>query len=264
MNSFQFLKGCLIMINNIVLISEKDKQKYLENIQVMIDQFSRDVQKITESFNDLHVDVPISAYANFRDALFHFLKIRSLGDEIQVLKEMYAIEEHLHRSLKDTVISLFQNITIRLEKLLEIEYFDNKELYTKMDDKTRDILKRIGEFNTKEEFEAKFKDLREVEIDRISLALLYFYINEVKPDYKRKYRKIIHNIKNECIKIRNVSLSIDRPLGDQKNTAYYCDFYKTIKKELEDMNIFMYVPFAYQLNSTFTKHLCNKEKQKII
>lgn len=244
------------MISDLYLISEKDKNKYLDLAEKQITQFSKELPEITILFQSLCINVPITTYANFRDALFHFLKMRSLGDEIQILQEIYAMEEHLHRSLKDTVISLFQHLTVKLEYLMNIKPFDNNDLYSKMNEETK---KAIDLYKGKsiEEIEFNQQDVtynRSDKIEILATIMLYRYNRYRNESYVNEYRKIIHKVKNECLKIRSVSLSIERPIGNQKSVNYYCAFYNKIINILKNMQVFEYLPFAYLMYKIYIGH----------
>ena len=244
------------MINDLYLISEKDKNEYLNLAERKLSQFSKDLPQITILFEDLYIDAPIATYANFRDALFHFLKMRSLGDEIQILQEMYAMEEHLHRSLKDTVISLFQHLSISLEYLIHIMDFNNDKLRASIDEKTRLFLdlncnKTIADikFEMKSIFDSNEKD-------KWPVIILYTYNKQKKSLYCNRYRKMLHQIKNECLTIRSVSLSIERPIGNEKSVKYYIEFYYNIIHSLKEMEVFEYLPFAHYMYKIYADVFC--------
>ena len=236
------------MLDYLILLSERDKRKYLDSCQIKLDSFVKDLNLITGLFEELQAEAPLPSYANFRDALFHFLKIRSLGDEVQVLQEIYAMDEHLHRSLKDTVISLFQRLSVQIEYLMRIPELNREHIVATLAtdaklllDSNKDVvsLKR-----TLENPENK------ISIEEASKLLLVYFSEASCPNNIHIFRKVIHAIKNECFDIRSVSLSIERVLSSDKNAEFYKDFYFCVTEELRGCGMFEYVPYAYMMHKT--------------
>ena len=236
------------MLDYLILLSERDKRKYLDSCQSKLDSYVKDLKLITSLFEELQAEAPLSSYANFRDALFHFLKIRTLGDEVQVLQEIYAMDEHLHRSLKDTVVSLFQRLSVQIEYLMRIPVLSREHIMATMHSDSKLLLD--SNKNVVSLKRALEKPENKISIEEASKLFLIYFYETFCPNNIQIFRKTIHSIKNECFDIRSVSLSIERVLSSNKNAEFYKDFYFCVTEELRSCGMFEYVPYAYMMHKT--------------
>lgn len=239
------------MINGIVLLSESDKDEYLSTCQKKIDRYSEDLDLIIPLFGKIKAEVPTSSYANFRDALFHFYKMKSLVDEIQMIKEIYAMEEHLNRSLKDTIIALFQNLSVRIEFLLQIKPIDNQKLYDSLDD----FFKNLSKLNIHEIIN-KLSTLQpnQHQIHQAAILCLLKFCEGELWKYRSLLRNVLHIIKNECLSIRSISLSIERPWESSNHTMkYYYDFFIENIDKLDKDDLLAFIPFSYYLSLLYSE-----------
>lgn len=245
------------MINGIVLLSEADKDEYLSTCQNKIDRYSKDLELIISLFDKIRAKVPTSSYANFRDALFHFYKMKSLVDEIQMIKEIYAMEEHLNRSLKDTIIALFQNLSVRIEFLMQIKPIDNQKLYDLLDDS----FKNLAKLNVYEIIQqlSRFQP-NQYQIHQAAILFLLKFCEGELWKYCSLLREVLHIIKNECLSIRSISLSIGRPWESSNyTTKFYHDLFIENLDKLNKDSLLAFVPFSYYLNLVYNKKFIKKE-----
>lgn len=64
-------------------------------------------------------EIPPSCYTNFRDALFHFRKMCNSSEEHEILRQVFAVREHLGRTKTDARITILLMYAKVAEMLLK-------------------------------------------------------------------------------------------------------------------------------------------------
>lgn len=245
-------------MNDIMLISEKDKASCLNNLQTTFDSFVLNMDKIQETYQTVTLsDLQIFSYSNFRDALFHFSKIDSQSDFIKISQQVYALEEHLHRSLKDSVVYLFYTLTSGIESYLSIieilEKFDlnldesEKELYSK-------IVAYRSIYSVFMDFSNKYS------LNSINKCLLLKLKDSYENSTKAILRNILHQAKNKSFNIRNISLKIERPLEDEANLDSYLKFFNEAYAQLNAIGLMEYIYYANSLKLSLISNITKPQK----
>lgn len=102
------------MATNFVLTYE-EKRNIQYGICDEIDTAKLKLQELKQFYSIFLLDLPMSSYTNFRDALFHYVKLYEHSDFSTVNGNVYTINEHLQRGVKDAVLRLINYIVKWLE-----------------------------------------------------------------------------------------------------------------------------------------------------
>lgn len=232
-----------------IFVSEIEKSAYLDEVQDKFDNYISQIFLIKNFYEERKFRLPIPAYANFRDALFHFSKMNAQGDYIKLVQQDYALEEHLHRSLKDSIITLFYKLTEGLESLLNINKMINDGYDIVLDEKENELLKLVSSADYIGEVFEKYA--AQYSKETIYKVLLKQYINNIHLSIDKTLREVLHKIKNNTLSIRNVSLNIERPLEEDSQINYYLLLFSECEMILSKLGILEYVYYAEKLNKIF-------------
>lgn len=232
-----------------ILVSETEKAAYIDDVQTKFNNFISQMILIKEFYEKRKFELPIPAYANFRDALFHFSKMSTQGDYIKLSQQDYALEEHLHRSLKDSIITLFYKLTQGIEALLNINKMVSQGYNIVLDDKESSLLSLVLETNDIGEVFEKYSSCYSKKT--IYRVLLKHYIDFTERNIDRQLRETLHTIKNNTLSIRNVSLHIERPMEEESEIKRYLILFNECEESLSKLNILEYVYYAKHLNDVF-------------
>ena len=122
-----------------------DQKQKLDDVAEELFEYVDEVKIIKDLFDALPVKAGIaSPYLNFRDALFHYKKMREAalnGDNSGFIQQYACIEEHLNRGLKDFSIHLCSNFYIRI--IYEMIYSRSKSVNGDNRPKLRNIYHSI-------------------------------------------------------------------------------------------------------------------------
>ena len=226
------------MLMQVRPISDFDKTAYLVSLMKILDQFVVQLSQVKNLYDDVGYVFPLSCYNNFRDALFHYLKITKLDEESKILCEGYALQEHLHRSIKDSIINFLQQLVICIENLVHLNKISQEQ-----EEYSRKCLKEYGCSDCKEILKIleKLDDIG-VEKELVTIIIKYMYITKIKsPETDRALREQMHKIKNYILSIRNESLLIRQPYKSQAKIDDFFVLYNEIKETLEKYNLYNYV-----------------------
>lgn len=232
-----------------IFVSEIEKSAFLDDVQDKFDNYISQIFLIKNFYETRKFRLPIPAYANFRDALFHFSKMNTQGDYIKLVQQDYALEEHLHRSLKDSIITLFYKLTEGIESLMNINKMINDGYDIVLDKKENELLKLVSSADNIGDVFEKYAEQYSKEI--IYKVLLKQYINEIRGSIDKTLRILLHKIKNNTLLIRNVSLNIKRPLEDNSQIKHYLSLFNECEITLSQLGILEYVYYAEKLNKVF-------------
>lgn len=248
-------------INSILNYEEK------KNIQNQVfESVSNAVEclnSIASAYRVFNLDLPMPSYANFRDAMFHYVKIYDNVNFSTVNGNVYALNEHLQRSIKDSLLWLLNNIVDWIQcfcidhgnGLSEKSIAVKKEIDAKFPEFVNisfwsiDFFKNVT-IHLEEKFVGKKRDK---ELDDICLN----YCAEVfqKKDVSNliELRRYLHSFKNHILKIRSASTIIEKPYSNNIEV-------EGLIKEIENFYNFMdcnnlqytsFFAFVRRLNTNF-------------
>ena len=97
------------MNHGLVSISEIEKQTLCENVYneyiIHTYEFLKSCENVARV---LRVKIPAGCYTNFRDALFHFLKLSRTTEWNELTCQAFAIREHANRAKTDASVTLLR------------------------------------------------------------------------------------------------------------------------------------------------------------
>lgn len=143
--------------------------------------------------------VPLSAFVNFRDALFHYSAACKREEVIELIEERSKLEEHLHRAVKDTAVFFLQRLGNKLESLWS---------YSRRDNST------AGSSPVKvdpESIKEKFYSLRAAGECEDALVFLHASYADVLRSNKSVLQHWMHEIRNYDLETRDSSMQIQKP-----------------------------------------------------
>ncbi len=213
-------------------VMRNDLSNYHDSIQSIIDLY----EKTGPAYDtDLSWEVPLSAFINFRDALCHYATACHHGEAMQLLQDQNAIEEHLHRAVKDIAVNYLQVLGSRLVAVYQYKPCDVEILPESIPpiDSSTSVAEIVHTLFAEERW------------DDIPLFLHYFYKKHLFV-HKGVLQQWIHIIRNFDLKTRNSSLKIRKPFRANERSGPLVDFFEITKKcetELKDVNLYDTVYF---------------------
>lgn len=232
-----------------------EEELFLSSMVDAIMLYNVRLDQLENLYNRIECRLIAPCYFNFRDALFHYAKAYESHEIIQLHCEQNAMQEHLHRALKDGCIGYLQLLNERLDILYR--YTCSDERLEKLNEHLEIILHRVGW--TRDDFLDAGKDIRNLnkELDgKISTAefqLICEVIFNVRFGTPCKHKKLLqktfHALRNLELDSRSGSMHISKPFSIKVNKATgkapidlffeTCDNYFVAlqKAELEDFII---------------------------
>lgn len=197
-------------------VLEYDSQNiYLSNALDEIDLTYRRLKMIENAYSKFNsnVKLPIPAYTNFRDALFHFVKIYENEDYKSIVGNSFALNEHLQRGLKDAVLRLLNNLS------KWVEFFCIRH---SVDSKTEEEIKKKCpqiESLCRWDIDSFYKsilakpdehgNMSYYQLCDICMKICANVVQNNNPQYIIELRKYMHFFKNETAMIRTTSSIIE-------------------------------------------------------
>lgn len=213
------------MLSNQV-VSYEERRNCQEEAFNYIESCYKKLVTLEKYFKATSCQEPSQPYANFRDALFHFRKICETQSLLQINGNMYTLQEHLLRSVKDMMVSLTIFLTEWMEHFFVIHAPD--EVFRGVIEDTFPFMSRISDWNV-----VKFRNViqemskADPSIDEAGLKrkFLYYCVEVVQQDPKciLELRKHSHIIKNHNHKLRSSSSILAKPYSDDNEFQTFCD-----------------------------------------
>ncbi len=234
-------------MNTLTSVKRVDAREQIQYLKVMhnyLSNYHEAIQSIINLYQksgpvydgyDASWSVPLSAFVNFRDALCHYAAACHHEEAIQLLQDQNAIEEHLHRAVKDIAVNYLQVLGSRLSAVYQYKLC-NEEM----------LPEGIPHVNSSTDVEKVVHTLFDEErFDDIPPFLHYFYVNFLSVN-KGVLQKCIHKIRNFDLKTRKSSLIIRKPFKVDDPDGPLVDFFKITKDcevELKKFNLYDTVYF---------------------
>lgn len=95
-------------LNDYEPISDNQHTEYIDKYSALIFEYHDLLVQITMLYQKSHVKIVPPFATNFRDALFHYAKLYEADTYQEVIEQAEAIEEHLNRAIKDSIMQLAQ------------------------------------------------------------------------------------------------------------------------------------------------------------
>lgn len=214
---------------HVIRLEAGQQQLHLSMMREQLKEYHSMIQRLKECYDEPQWGAPLSSYVNFRDALCHYAVACHCEELIALRQESNAMEEHLHRAVKDMVVNYLQ---ILGERILEVYSYiptteDAQQLELKDDvnfyEHVEDLIKR-KEYKT---FVQSLRQYYEKDCDKRRKAL----------------QKWLHEVRNFDLIRRDASLRIEKPFSKEGLKAFYT-LIGDCKKDLEDKGLYQLV-FLY-------------------
>lgn len=165
------------------------------------------IQKLKACYEETHWAVPLSSYINFRDALCHYAVACHCEELIKLRQEGNAMEEHLHRAVKDMAVNYLQVLG---ERIVEVcSYIPTAEDEEKI------------EWEAGVSFYDYVEKLAEQEDYRAFIqALRWYYARNYAENYKI-LQKWLHKVRDFDLIRRAASLRIKKPFSAKGLEDFY-------------------------------------------
>lgn len=165
------------------------------------------IQKLRERYNEANWAVPLSSYINFRDALCHYAAACHCEELIELRQEGNAMEEHLHRAVKDMAVNYLQVLGGRIAEVCS--YVPTTE----------------DEEPIEWEEDASFYDyvegLAEREDYKTFIQALHWYYAKNYPENYKILQEWLHKVREFDLVRRDASLRIEKPFSAQGLEQFY-------------------------------------------
>lgn len=213
----------------VIRLEAGQHQLYLSMMRSKLKEYHGMIQELTECYKEPQWGVPLSSYINFRDALCHYAAACHCEELIALRQEDNAMEEHLHRAVKDMAVNYLQ---ILAERILEVYSYEPSEDDTNplgldagvnIYDYVEDLAKQ-GEYKT-------------------FIQLLHRYYVQNHSDDRKILQKWLHKVRDFDLIRRDASLRIKKPFSSEGLKAFYT-LIADCKKDLETRNLYKLV-FLY-------------------
>ena len=218
------------------ILSYEEKSNIQNGVNERIACTVEYLNAIKSAYNAFYLDLPIPSYTNFRDALFHYVKICENTNYSTVNGNVYALNEHLQRSIKDALLRLLNNLVDWLQYFCidhielhclpvksEIDsFFPN---YRKTDNWSITFFKEV--IHHLEMFFSGEKSVQE--LNDICMSYCAEILQETDKQCIIELRKYMHRFKNHILNIRSASTALENPYSDnneidsliQEITSFY-------------------------------------------
>lgn len=198
--------------------SAQEEELLLSAMVDTIMRYNLRVSELERKYQKLHCTLIAPCYFNFRDALFHYEKAYHSQETIQLYCEKNAMQEHLHRAMKDGCVQYIHFICERLDILYQ--YRCTPERLDQLTDRVRAIAGSAGV--TPEDIEKTGTDVFALasylpHITREELQIVYEYLFNVKggtlPTQRKVLQRASHVIRNLELDSRSSSMHISKPFS---------------------------------------------------
>lgn len=247
--------------------SPEEKERFLSAMLDTIENYNKRLDELEERYEQIGCSLISPCYFNFRDALFHYEKAYQSHETIQLYCEQNAMQEHLHRALKDGCVKYLQILNERLEILYNYsctdEHFNElKGLAERSACKQGKELKDIDALGLDTTALRKFLP-KNIKKERYWLLCEYLYCaNFYRIKGKRKVlQKCIHALRNLELDSRNGSMQILQPFSispdDITNKAQIDTFFENCDQQLlclKDEGVGDFVVAAKILQTSHTRN----------
>lgn len=209
-------------ITEIQKVSTQEKEFFLSAMIDTIMRYNSRVSELERKYEKLYCTLITPCYFNFRDALFHYEKAYHSQEIIQLYCEQNAMQEHLHRAMKDGCVQYIHLISEQLDILYQ--YRCTSERLNQLTDRVHAIAKSAGV--TTEDIEKIGTDAFALadylpHITQENLQIVYEYLFNVKggtsPAQRKILQKAFHIIRNLELDSRSSSMHISKPFSIEPN-----------------------------------------------
>lgn len=198
--------------------STQEEELLLSSMIDTIMRYDSRVRELERKYEKLRCTLITPCYFNFRDALFHYEKAYHSQETIQLYCEQNAMQEHLHRAMKDGCVQYIHLICERLDILYQ--YRCTPERLDRLTDRVCAIARSAG---------VTPGDIENVGTDALALAaylphiaqedlqIVYEYLFNVKggtsPAQRKLLQKASHVTRNLELDSRSSSMHISKPFS---------------------------------------------------
>jgi len=146
------------------------KNEIIEHQAKNIDFYAKYAVLLESLLEKYNIPKDASPLVNFRDAIFHYVKLYESDNDEQMYGNAFAIEEHLGRGIKDILVYLIIEIRSSIERYTDTINFRFKsnsdrlpfvELLNKLSNLKLEIRKNYGKFD-QDEIEKLVQELSEI------------------------------------------------------------------------------------------------------
>lgn len=214
---------------HVIRLEAGQQQVHLSIMRGKLKEYHSMIQRLKECYDEPQWGVPLSSYINFRDALCHYAVACHHEELISLRQEGNAMEEHLHRAVKDMAVNYLQ---ILGERIFEVYSYiptteDTQQLALKEEgnfyDYAEDLVKQ-GEYKT-------------------FIQLLHQYYAQNYNDNRKILQKWLHEVREFDLIRRDASLRIQKPFSAEGLNAFYT-LIANCKKDLESKGLYQLI-FLY-------------------
>lgn len=214
---------------HVIRLEVSQQQVHLSMMHGKLKDYHSMIQKLKKCYDELQWGVPLSSYVNFRDALCHYAAACHHEELIALRQESNAMEEHLHRAVKDMVVNYLQ---ILAERILAVYSYiptteDTQQLRLKAGDNFYDYLEDLVE---RKDYRTFIQSLRQ-------------YYAKNYAENRKVLQKWLHNVRQFDLTRRDASLRIEKPFSSEGLEDFYI-LIDDCKKNLEAKGIYQLV-FLY-------------------
>lgn len=213
--------------------SSQEEELFLSAMIDTIMLYNSRLSELEQKYEKIRCALISPCYFNFRDALFHYEKAYHSQETIQLYCEQNAMQEHLHRAMKDGCVRYIHLISERLYILYQ--YKCTPERLKKLTERVSTIAQNAG---------VTLDDIAQVGTNifvlakylpgatREELLITYEYIFNEKGGTSSTHRKLLqkafHVMRNLELDSRNSSMHIGKPFfikPDEKTGKAPIDFF---------------------------------------
>jgi len=218
----------------VIRAENRDRYEHLRGMRELLHQYYNAILQLVELYSSVSCaignefiyswQVPLSAYVNFRDALFHYSAACHHEEVITLITDSSMLEEHLHRAVKDTAVFFLQQLGNKLESLWN---------YSRSLSPVKINTAKSHPLNIKETFYTLYKD------DKLedALGFLHDSYEDVLSSQKSVLQHWMHEIRSYDLLTRNSSMQIQKPFHPS-NLRDFLLFIEQCNSELKTCGLF--------------------------
>lgn len=227
-------------LTDIQKLSADEKEQFLSGMLETIERYNIQLSELEKRYTQIQCRLISPCYFNFRDALFHYEKAYQSQEVIQLYCEQNAMQEHLHRALKDGCIKYLQLLNERLGILYQ--YSCTPERLQALKKMAEQISEKIG----KNLVDINHFGLNIIALDKsmptdlpdeeYQILCEYLYcVNYYEIFGKKKLlQKCIHALRNLELDTRDSSMRIIQPFSVKVDTRVGSAPIDSFFKECDD------------------------------
>lgn len=214
---------------HVIRLETDQQQVHLSMMRGKLKEYHSMIQRLKKFYDEPQWEVPLSPYVNFRDALCHYAVACHHEELIALRQEDNAMEEHLHRAVKDMVVNYLQ---ILGERILEVySYIPTKEDTQQLELEAGVIFyDYVEELANREEYRAFIQSLHQ------------YYAKNFDENHKI-LQKWLHKVREFDLVRRDASLRIEKPFSAEGLETFYT-LISSCKRDLENKGLYQLV-FLY-------------------